>query len=173
MLAGREPSRARLEGARAQFPALKRQRSRGRLGVVLKNGKAEHQRSFDAALRATFDENSVPPWTGGTSGGSERGNQPTPALRATPPKEGIFRRTQCEAPPVFSFPVARSMTTPAPSAPPPLLRGNAFTFQEGQTQLMRALFPSPADRPILPQSLPSSCKTSRSFRPERFRTPNE
>ncbi len=30
---------------------------------------------------ATFDENSVPPWTRGTSGGFECGNKPTPALR--------------------------------------------------------------------------------------------
>ena len=28
---------------------------------------------------------------GGTSGGFERGNKPTPALRATPPTEGIFK----------------------------------------------------------------------------------
>ena len=42
---------------------------------------------------ATFDENSVPPWTRGDFRGVlERGSQPTPALRATPPTEGIFTR---------------------------------------------------------------------------------
>jgi hypothetical protein len=35
-----------------------------------------------ARCGATFDENSVPPWTrGGLQGGFERGNQPTPELR--------------------------------------------------------------------------------------------
>jgi hypothetical protein len=29
---------------------------------------------------------------GGLQGGVQRGNKPTPALRATPPKEGIFRK---------------------------------------------------------------------------------
>jgi hypothetical protein len=42
---------------------------------------------------ATFDENSVPPLDkGGLQGGSWTRNQPTPALRATPPMEGIFKR---------------------------------------------------------------------------------
>jgi hypothetical protein len=47
---------------------------------------------------ATFDENSVPPWTRGDfRGGVERGNRPPPgaprplALRATPPTEGISK----------------------------------------------------------------------------------
>ena len=40
---------------------------------------------------ATFDENTVPPWTGRTSGGFETGaNHSTAALRATPPTEGIL-----------------------------------------------------------------------------------
>jgi hypothetical protein len=41
---------------------------------------------------ATFNENGVPPWTRGDFRGVfGSGNQPTPALRATPPMEGIFR----------------------------------------------------------------------------------
>ena len=44
---------------------------------------------------ATFDENSVPSRTRGDfRGGFERGNKPTPALRATPPSEGIFKGTR-------------------------------------------------------------------------------
>jgi len=42
---------------------------------------------------ATFDENGVPPWTRGDFRGVLNvGTKPTPALRATPPKKGIFRR---------------------------------------------------------------------------------
>jgi hypothetical protein len=42
---------------------------------------------------AMFDENSVPPLDkGGLQGGFEHGDQATPAQRATPPKEGFFRR---------------------------------------------------------------------------------
>ncbi len=37
---------------------------------------------------------------GGTSGGFEGRNKPTPALRATPPKEGIFRRGRNAASPL-------------------------------------------------------------------------
>ena len=40
---------------------------------------------------ATFDENAPPLHKGGLQGGFERGNSPTPALRATPPTEGIFK----------------------------------------------------------------------------------
>jgi hypothetical protein len=40
---------------------------------------------------ATLNENSVTPWiTEDFRGGAWTRHQPTPALRATPPREGIF-----------------------------------------------------------------------------------
>ena len=72
---------------------------------------------------ATFDENSVPLGQGGLRGILNAGTNPLWRLRATPPKEEIFWRTQCEAPPVFSFPVARSHDNPRAFGAPPL-RGN-------------------------------------------------
>jgi hypothetical protein len=40
---------------------------------------------------ATFYENGVPPLDKWGLQGGQRRNKPTPALRATPPTEGIFR----------------------------------------------------------------------------------
>jgi len=42
---------------------------------------------------ATFDEKNVPPGQGGTSGGFERGNKPTPALQRHPSQEGDFQES--------------------------------------------------------------------------------
>ena len=43
---------------------------------------------------ATFDENSVPPWTRGTLEACERGTNPPRCCAPPPPTEGIFRGLQ-------------------------------------------------------------------------------
>jgi hypothetical protein len=61
--------------------------------IILRVSRGNSKEFFMPFCGAMFDENSVPPLDkGGLQGGFEHGDQATPAQRATPPKEGFFRR---------------------------------------------------------------------------------